>query len=228
MGIKFRDHSLLENPSFRQRLVDRTLRVILSGDLPLIRLLGNMNGVEFIGTGAQFADKPSPVVLAIAKNMTHQGLRFPSFAASLEEFDGILADAFGVRSLCPVQPETEPAGEHSNEKQREEHPTQASSRGQHGDNLVPPGHRTKGEKEREEKSDRKGKEDRGRKLGEIEIPNLPPSGVRLNEVVVVVTEINDQPDGDEGTETDEEWLNTPIPFPYPMTLPQSHDPLDVC
>ena len=206
MGIEFRDHPLLETPSFRQRLVDRTLRVILSGDLTLIGLLGNMNGIELIGTWAQFADEPRPVVLAVPKNMAHQGFRFPSFAASLEEFDGILADAFGVGSLCPIQPETKPAGENSNHKQRKEHPTQASSRGQHRDNLVPAGHRTEGEKKGEEESDRQGKEDRGRKLGEIEISNLPPSGVRLDEVVVVVTEINDQPDGDEGTETDEEWL----------------------
>ena len=206
MGIEFRDHPLLETPSFRQRLVDRTLRVILSGDLALIGLLGDMNGIELIGTWAQFADEPSPVVLAVPKNMAHQGFRFASFTASLEELDGILADSFGVGSLYPIQPETEPAGENSDHKQRKENATQTPSRGQHRDNLVAAGHRTEGEKEREEESDRKGKEDRGGKLGEIEIPNLPPSGVRLDEVVVVVTEIDDQPDGDEGTETDEEWL----------------------
>jgi len=138
--------------------------------------------------------------------MAHQGFRFPSFAASLEEFDGILADAFGVGSLCPIQPKTEPAGENSNDKQRKENATQTPSRGQHRNNLVAAGHRTEGEKKGEEESDRKGKEDRGRKLGKIEIPNLPPCGVRLDEVVVVVTKINDHSNGEECTETDEEWL----------------------
>ena len=154
--------------------------------------------LRLIGAGAEFADVPGAVVLPVAKDVADDRLRAsPALRPVLICLIAILRMPSACGAMLPVQPQAEAAREQADAEERQQNARDAAPRGEHGDDLIAARHAAEGEKQREQEAD--GQRERGwwRELGEVKPRDLFEGGVGLDEVVVVVAEVDDQPDRDE-------------------------------